>query len=158
MHERGFSLVEMVMVVGIVSLLLAFGTLRFDEYAKRHRTESQTRMLYLQLQKARSNAVYERRQTRVKIYTDHFEMYSSGALGAVAPIVSHALEYPVVMSSTVREVDFDPRGVTNDWGSICLASSDGSGAVDSVVIHSVRTSIGKKDKGNDCVTDNITKK
>ena len=58
MHERGFSLVEMVMVVGIVSLLLAFGTLRFDEYAKRHRTESQTRMLYLQLQKARSNAVH----------------------------------------------------------------------------------------------------
>jgi prepilin-type N-terminal cleavage/methylation domain-containing protein len=157
MRERGFSLVEMVLVIAIISILLAVGTLKFNDYAKRYRTESQTRMIYSLLQKARANAVYERRPTRVKLYANRFEIYSSLADNGAAPIVSQPLSYPIVWNQNGNTVEFDSKGMTTVLRSICLDAGAGTGAVDSIVVHFVRTSIGKKDSGDGCNADSITK-
>jgi prepilin-type N-terminal cleavage/methylation domain-containing protein len=156
MNSRGYSLVEMVVVIGIVSILLAIGTLRFNEYMKRYRIEAQTRLIYSELLRARANALYQRRETRMKLYTNRFEVYSSKA-DSGAPIASQVLGYPIVWGGG-DNVDFDERGMAVNNQSICLDYGDGSGAVNSVVIFKTRVSIGKKDKQDDsCEGKNITK-
>jgi prepilin-type N-terminal cleavage/methylation domain-containing protein len=166
MQTRGYSLVEMVVVIGIISILLAIGTLKFNEYMKRYRTEAQTRMVYAELLNARANALYQRRSVRVKLYAGHFDVYSSTQddTNGVAPVHTQTLSYPIVCSATNGDglkggylLDFDSKGLTSNWCTICMDNSDGTGAVDSVKIFETRVSIGKKDKGDgNCKPENIT--
>lgn len=164
MRTEGFSLVETMLIVAIVAILAAIGTLRFREYLQRYRTESQTRLLFTELLKARAQAIYLRRGTRVKIYATRFEVYSSLQDGStVTPVQTHLLNYPVTSTGNLDlaaggNIDFDETGISYAWSSVCLEPSAGSGGVDSVVISATRVSIGKKDKGNDCASNSITLK
>jgi prepilin-type N-terminal cleavage/methylation domain-containing protein len=158
MQSRGFSLVEMMCIIAIIAILAVIGTLRFQDYALRYRTEAQTRLLFTELLKARTNAICQRRGTRVKVFTDRFEVYSSQAdESTVCPLETHRLSYPITFSKTLEEhIDFAENGTASDWGSICLEPVAGSGAVDSVVIAATRVKIGRKDKGNDCKSESVT--
>ncbi|MBU5613306.1 pilus assembly FimT family protein [Geomonas azotofigens] len=162
MRSEGFSLVEMMFIVAIVSILAAIGTLRFREYQQRYRTEAQTRQLFTELLNVRTQAIYQRRGKRVKLYANRFEVYSSlQDGGTVNPLQTHPLPYPVTATSNLNlvegaNIDFDETGVTNSWGSICVESVDGNGGFDSVVLSTTRVSIGKRDKGDACETDSIT--
>ena len=157
MQARGYSLVEMVVVISLISILLAIGTLRFHGYLIRYKTEAQTRMIYDELRTAQANALYQRRATRVKLYTDRFEVYSSALEddSGVAPVATRILKYPL-MIGTGHDVDFDERGVAQKPRSICLDVSDETGAVDSVVIGTIRLRIGKNGKVGTCNAENIT--
>jgi prepilin-type N-terminal cleavage/methylation domain-containing protein len=159
MQARGYSLIEVLVAVGIASILLAIAVPRFTDYLTRYRTEAQTRLMYDELLRTRANALYQRRKTLVKFYPDRFEAYSSAAEGSeVAPIAVQLLRYPIEINVTGAVVEFDERGITWQPRSICIAGGEGTGAVDSVVIAETRVSIGKKDRGNECNSGNITKK
>ena len=164
MAERGFSLVEMVIVIAVISILLAIGTLKFNDYALRYHTEAQTRTIFSALLKARADALYERRATRVKLYASRFDVYSStqdDTKGA-APVLSQALSYPVMCSLQKGNpvngylVDFDTTGFTANWCSICVDSGDTSGTVNSVKVFGSRVSLGYKGAADACSADNIT--
>lgn len=165
MQSRGFSLIELLTIVGILSILYAIGTLSFNTYQKRYRTEAQTRFLFSEIQKARADAICQRRGTRVKVYRDRFEVYSSQQDDAsgVEPLQTYPLRFPVILKKADKSVDsypidFEPRGIIDtdsSWnGSICIEDNAVSGAVDSIKIFSTRISIGKKGQGDDCA--NIT--
>ena len=156
-QARGYTLVETVVVICIISILLALGTLRFNEYLRRYRMEAQTRMIHAELQKARTNALYERRATRVKLYADRFEVYSTLSDIGVAPMVSRPLSYAIVFNCG-SHLDFDDRGIAMNLGSLCLNEGDGAAGVDSVVIAKTRVSLGKKDRGEACASASITKR
>jgi prepilin-type N-terminal cleavage/methylation domain-containing protein len=153
--RRGYSLVEMVVVIGIISILLAIGTLWFNGYARRYRADAETRMIYTELLKARAKAVYERRAVRVKLYQNSFEVYSSLVDSGVAPAYQQTLGYPIIWNQSGNNVDFDEKGTTYNIGCLCV-NADGIGSVDSIVIAQLRVRLGKKDKGDDCCADNIT--
>ena len=162
MHARGYSLVEMVVVIAVVSILLTIGTLRFNEYAKHYRAEAQTRMIYSELLQTRANALYERRSSILKLYANHFEVYSSAQdnTDGVAPVRSQALAYPVSCNGRGDGVkgyplDFNIIGMAGNVCSICV-DGYGSGAVDSMVVSDTKISIGIKDAGAACGASNIT--
>ncbi|MBJ6749614.1 pilus assembly FimT family protein [Geomonas anaerohicana] len=161
MGSRGFSLIEMILAIGLAAILTAIGSFYFQKYQKSYRIDAQTRLLFTELLKARTLAIYQRRGTRVKIYADRFEVYSSlQDGGAVHPVQRHLLQYPVTATANLDlaaggNIDFDETGITYGWSSICLESVPGYGAVDSVVVAATRVSIGKKGTGDDCKTENI---
>lgn len=161
MRSRGFSLIELLMIMGILSILYAIGTLSFNAYLKRYRTEAQTRLLFSEIQKARVDAICQRRGTRVKVYHDRFEVYSSHQddTSGVHPIQTYPLRFPVVWTPKAKNpfvVEYEPWGVLNpdesSEGAICLEDCSGSGGVDSIKISSTRISI-KKGEGDDCKSD-----
>ncbi len=163
MRSRGVSLLELVVLMALVSILLTIATLEFKEYLKHSRMEAQTRLLYGQLLKARVDAVCQRKTVRVKIYPDRFELYSSQLdnVNGVEPLQTNLLSYPITCnrawgSDGGYSIDFERDGLSNQNFSICLEPSSGSGAVDSITMFSTRISIGKKDGGDACNTDNIT--
>lgn len=161
MRSEGFSLVETVVIVAIVSILAAVGTLRFRDYLHRYRAEAQTRLLFTELLKARTQAIYQRRGKRVKLHPNRFEVYSSLQDGpTVKPVAMHLLSFPITWNISgfgePDAIDFDETGIAANYGSICLESAAAYDGVDSVVFHSVRTSIGKKDKGDECGSNSIT--
>lgn len=162
MKGHGYSLVEMVVVIGITSILLAIGTLQFNAYLKRYRTEAQTRMIQTELLKTRLYAVYQRRSAVLKLYPGRFEVYSSvlDDTDGVAPIRSQALEFPVTTNADGDEtgypIDFDAWGMAGNWCSICVQQGDASAAVDSVVVSAGMVRLGKKDQGDACKKENIT--
>lgn len=162
MRSRGFSLLELVVLMALVSILLGIATLNFKEYLDRSRTEAQTRFLYGQLLKARVNAVCQRRTVRVKIYPSRFEVYSSqlDKSSGAEPLQTNLLRYPITCSrgwdpAAGFNIDFERDGLSNQNLSVCL-EPNGTGGVNSITIFSTRVSIGKKDQGDDCDSDNIT--
>lgn len=157
MRARGFSLVEMVVILCIIAILLAMGTLKFSEYSRRHGTESQTRSLYMALLTAQANAVYQRRGTRVKLYRDSFEVYSTVSDG-VSPIARERLTYPITWNQSGNNIDFDLRGVAPLKRSVCVDNPEGLGEVDSVVVAQTRVSLGKRETGELCNDDSISKR
>jgi len=162
MQERGHSLVQTLVVTGIVAILLALATPRFGAWATRYRCEAQTRLIYTELLKSRANALFQRRETRMKFYAERFEVYSSATDGSgVAPLARLALRYPIDLNGTGSNVDFDVKGMALNLRSICIAGREDTGPVDSVVIGHTRVSLGKKniqkrDDKWDCEAPNIT--
>lgn len=163
MHARGYSLVEVLVVIGIVSVLLGIGTLQFSVYLRRYRTEAQARTIYAELQKARVRALYQRRPTLVLLYADGFEVYSSTrekSAGA-APLYSRGLDFPIACTSkkgdgaTGYPLDFDASGLAGNWCSICVGDGASAAAVDSVLISAARVRLGKRKEGYDCKAENI---
>ena len=112
--------------------------------------------------RARANALYLRRDSRVRLYRDHFELYSSQQdnLNGVLPVQTIPLGYPVTCNGTGDgtsgyPLDFDPKGLAT-MCSICLEQNGRTGAPDSIVISATRVNIGTKDKGDECKAANIT--
>lgn len=164
MRERGYSLVEMMVITGIVSVLLAIATINFNSYSKRYRNESQTRMIYDELLRARANAVYQRRAIAVRVYANRFEIYSSDQdiTKGAAPVQTLSLPIPVTSNSRSGDgvkgypLGFNNRGLSTNSCTVCLQNDDASASVDSVTVYDTRISIGKKDKGDECKAANVT--
>ncbi|WP_224981727.1 pilus assembly FimT family protein [Geomonas agri] len=155
MGTRGLSLVEMMVVIAITATLASIGAISFQKYQKSYRIDAQTRLLFAEMLKARTQAIYQHRGTRVKFYPNRFEVYSSVQEGPqVSPVATHLFSFPVTWNfsgfDNPNGITFDEIGIASNYGSICVDSAAGYGGVDSVVVHYVRISIGKKDKGNEC--------
>ena len=170
MRTRGFSLVEMICVICIISVIVAIATLVFNDMSYKNNTESQTRIIYNELMAAQAQALTQRKIIRVKLYAGRFDVYSSALddTSGVAPIRTIALHYPIVCNgdgdgTNGYPLDFSPLGITN-WTSclnnnncaICIDNNKGAGAVDSVAVALLKLELGKRSQNGSCDSSNIT--
>jgi hypothetical protein len=149
----------MITIVACLAALIALGTLMFQRYDRSFRTEAQTRLILTELMKARMNAITQHRVTRVKLYRDRFEVYSSGSDGG-NPVMTQTLNFPLMSNlggfANGAKVDFQETGFTRDLGSVCVDADGVQPALDSIIISTTNMRSGVKDKGNDCESGNIT--
>lgn len=160
MRERGVSLVEVVVVLALVAILSTIGTLRFNEYMRRSKKESQTRMIHGELMQARLHALTERRGRRVKLKRSAFEVYSScrDDEDGVAPQRRISLDYPIVWNGSGTRIEIDDRGIINPafQRSICLEEGGDWQLLDSVVVSTTRVNLGSRNEGGECESDGIS--
>jgi prepilin-type N-terminal cleavage/methylation domain-containing protein len=145
MNKSGFTLTEVLITVGILSILLAIGGMSYSTFMARYRMENQVRELYTDIQNARARAMQKN--------LDHFV------------IVSTAFNYRVIEDTnddgeaneaafTTRplayapdadlEVTIDKRGLIDSINTTIRFSSAATGAVlDCIVLDVTRIKMGK---------------
>lgn len=150
MSRKGFSVVEILVVLTITGIILAVGTLQFNAFLTKGDIERQTRELYADLMSIRTDAFTQQKSKIVKMTPTAFTFYSSNLAGGGT--VVKKLSKPVTWtgktsSDTERMIVFNEQGtfdlVNNGNISICVQPTVESVQVDSIVVFSTRIHLGK---------------
>lgn len=155
MSRQGFSIVELVVVVAIISTLLMIAAFAYVEYNVRYNIERQTKEMYSNLMKARMRAFQENRQIVVVFNTNSYASYidndSSGSYTTgdilIPDLTDNNLAYP--LAYTFNEVVFDFRGLANRAGYIRI-DRDNQAEYDCINVNFTRIDMGKYNGAN-CV-------
>ena len=156
MRERGFSLVELVVVLAIMGTLLAIVSLNWHEMQMKSAVESEIKKIHADLMEVRLQALYGKKARSVVISGQQFKVYSSAATGSVPPVVTKTLPYAVEWHGG-SPLTFNAQGLTTDVGSLCIVPTN-SAAVDSIVVSTARINLGKRQTGEACNSDHIDPK
>jgi|WetSurMetagenome_2_1015567.scaffolds.fasta_scaffold00013_92 prepilin-type N-terminal cleavage/methylation domain-containing protein len=161
--RKGFSLIEVLVVMGIVAILLAFTSIEFRRLMIRHDIESQVCELHGRLQRTRIEANTRNTAHFLRLEKDGYsvvadtwpDLFGNGKLDnedrVMIPFKKFA--HPVNSASTIK---FDSRGIVplNTARTICIYS-DVDPEIDCLVIHCARINSGKiKNQNSACNADN----
>jgi len=161
MNRQGFSIVELITVILIVSLLLAVAALNYSRWQTKSNVEKEVKELYADMMDMRQQAL-------VRAMTHRVDFTSMNSIRLVrfanendavgTQLQQRNLPYAITQSATpFPSIDFNSRGMMVDPAtkSICVFSDSGA-AVDSIVIMQSRISLGRlRNQGGACDAANI---
>jgi prepilin-type N-terminal cleavage/methylation domain-containing protein len=160
MNRRGFTLVEMLIVMAIIAILLAVSTIAFNRWVNRNKVETQFKTMYADLMTARSQALYNKNGTgkSVIITTSGFSMYATTDTTLPA-VLTKILKVPVTPATT--QIDFDQNGVAKLNGDdtvtdayVCVQTNTTSAIFNSLIISKTRIQMGTF-SGGVCSSANV---
>lgn len=136
-RARGFTLIELVVVIAIAAVLVAVAVPSFREFFDSKRVEGVATELYTDLQYARSEAVSRRADVRVEFASTGYEVWLMKRLDKTEKDVrlkaagSKAQESSDWGGASLAEapafVAFEPvRGIATTSGNIVVGSSAGN--------------------------------
>src|SRR5262245_17802245 len=112
MGQRGFSLVELVVVIVIIGALLAIGTLQFTQYTKKSGIEAQVKTMYADIMNARSEALLQKSDRSVSWTASQFSVYPNST-ATDPPLLRKTLSYPITSNDMASIISFDTKGMAS---------------------------------------------
>lgn len=150
----GFSLVELVVVVGIISILLSISTYLFSQHLRKSAIEKQIKTLYADMMELRSRSMFEKKSKGLRLATMGYSIYSSTTM-TVTPAETKTLTSAISWNNPSADITFDTQGFINaSLSSVCTDGAN-SAYFDSLVVSASRIRIGKLKEGMACATANI---
>jgi prepilin-type N-terminal cleavage/methylation domain-containing protein len=166
--QTGFSIVELVTVIAIISILLTIVTLNYNQWQKKSQIERQTRELMADLNMARSESIYRKKQHAIIMSADAkgyiLRRYSSAdekritSTPAAEIVVTKKVNYLFSKENGNSIADsifqFDITGFTAtpaDNDTIRVNPTMSGAAFDCVVVSNSRINIGQMSSGGSCV-------
>lgn len=176
MKNNGFSLIELIIVIGIMGIIMSIVGINFNQWQVKNNIERQANEMYMEIAEARQLALNTRQARSIRFSANSlvFRRYTSDAdleSGEGIEVKTKALRYPITHSTwaapsdnpniTTADILFTVRGIMDQPtpNSICIFSDVGPSA-DAIVIVYSRVGLGKiKSQGSkgvaDCGTTNI---
>jgi Tfp pilus assembly protein FimT len=157
MSQDGFSLTEMLVIICLIAILLALGTVRFGDWTTKNKIETQFKAMYADILGARSQSLYRKRGRSVTFTTTGYSMYSTNNT-IVAPLKQITLKVPVTTVPNPLTIDFDQMGVAfNNATStrfICVQSNSSKAVNNSIILSATRIQMGSL-SGSGCSSANV---
>lgn len=162
MGTRGFTLVEIIIVMAIVAILSSIAVMNWNRLTTKSNIEGQIKTVHADLMTVRMEALYGKKARSVVVSGKEFRIYSSSVVTA-SPLDKKSFKFNFVPSGD-NKITFDASGMTNGTEvSVCVdpvgdLTVANDAAVDSLVVSQARINLGKRDEGGTCVTGNIKQK
>lgn len=165
MSHKGFSIVELVVVIAIIGISLSIVSLNFSAYTKKAQIEKQTRELNSMVMNARLSAIHRKQRTALLfgpkqvIFKSYSSPYEDTFSPSAAEISSTRLNYEMKMqtgttwsdlSISSTFVSFDTRGLASNNITLVITPVMYSGGYDCVVVQDARTKIGRMENVSTC--------
>lgn len=154
MKQGGFTLIEVLVVIGISAVLLTMATLNFNQMMRKSAIERQVKLIYTDLMGIRVEAKFQKQARLVGLNSNQVSLYSTDL--DTSSVVQKPLSYPIEWGGG-SQILFDTQGLANapvGDKSICM-QGDNPAAYDSIVISKARIQMGKKRIGGGCTSGNI---
>ncbi|HZV82819.1 MAG TPA: type II secretion system protein [Geobacteraceae bacterium] len=162
MGTRGFTLVEMIIVMSIIAILSSIAVLNWNRMTTKSNIEGQIKSVHADLMTVRAEALYGKRARSVVLSGKEYRVYSSSVVTS-SPLATKSFKFNFIPSGD-NKVTFDTSGMTNGTQvSICVDPYNdktiaNDAAIDSLVVSQARINLGKRDEGGNCVTGDIKQK
>lgn len=160
MNGRGFSLIELVVVMSIIAILSSIVALNWNRMTIKSKVEGQIKAVHADLMRIRLEALYGKKERRVEFAGKVFKIYSS-SFQTSDPQESKTFNFD--FSFTRGDYIFNTSGLASGYeGSVCVdpygnLAIANDAYVDSLVITDGRISLGKR-TGDGCNSNDITKR
>ena len=154
MNARGFTLVELLVVITIVIILSTLATLVWNRMSTKAAIEGQIKTVHADMMRIRLEALYSKQARRVEVAGNTFRIYPADVnTDTPVEVKSFKYEFKNISSAFV----FNTSGMASGYeGSVCVDKVSDA-FVDSLVVTDGRISLGKN-TGTNCVSAQITKR
>lgn len=163
MKPKGFTLVELLIVIAIMAIIISVATLNFRSMKGKADTERQARELQSDITAIRLHAMQNRQRSALMlgpkqyIYKTYTSDYESDTAGKQVNSGSYRSDLKRKTGSNLVDlniasdrIEFDSRGFTNNTTTLVVTPVAYSGGLDCVVIQTARTSIGRMEDASNC--------
>ena len=163
MNRHGFSLIELIVVIGMIAILLTVATLDFGAWQRKSIVERYTKELYSDVQDARMRAAFTKVRQSVEFGSPQvvFRRYTSEFDVAGTIINTKRLPLSFTLNGGwANPIFFDTRGIMSDpiIKVVCMTTTE-EAAYDALIITPALTNMGKvTNRGNACARTNVTQK
>jgi type IV fimbrial biogenesis protein FimT len=166
MNSRGFSLIELIVVIALMAIMLTLATLEFGTWQRKSVVERYTKELFSDIQDARMRAAFTKVRQGVVFGAQQvvFRRFSSEYDAAGTTVTTKNLPVSITTnfsaSPQLNKIKFDSRGIDSDpiVKVICFTTTVDA-AYDALIITPALTSMGKvTNRGNACARTNVTQK
>lgn len=155
MNQNGFSLVELVTTIGIISILLAIATLNYNNWQVKYNVENQVKVMHSDINSLRLRAIHTKKLHRIELQSGGYVFKRSSSDEDVyvsGPIVeSKTVTYPLMKADGTsingENIDFNSRGFTSNNLTIRIDSPTNNAAQDCLIVSAAQTNLGKMENG-----------
>lgn len=161
MNSRGFSIIELVVVIGLLAIMLSLATLDFGSWQRKSRVERYTKELFSDIQDARMKAAFTKKVQRLEFGAQQVVFRSFSSEGDIGGTIVKTKNLPLAFTrNTADLIDFDTRGVlSNPIVQVLCFTTTEDAAYDALIITPALTSMGKvTNRGSACARTNVTQK
>ena len=159
--NNGFSLVELLIVIAIIGIGASIATLNFNQWIRKSNIEKETRELYSDLNEARLQSIYTKKQHGIVIETATRYVLKKYSSPNEAPAAGSIRQTKTTKNAMTKDdgtalaadtrILFNIRGFTsNAFGNTIRFNPINLAAFDCIIISEARTNLGKMGTGNVC--------